>query len=278
MTRKCGHYRLRTVLVLVAFSVSAYGLQLTPDQRAAKHFERAGVLAKEHKLPEAEREYRAGLEIDPSSVTAYNNLGVIYFESGDFRRAADAFLQARRLRPGDADINFNLGLAFYKTGNCKDAIAPLAAGAASPQHMADAHYLLGACHYERKEWQTSIQELETARKAHPDDEKILFLLFNSYRNIGDRTQSLHAAAQLLESHPDSAFMYEMLGEAHDAAGQPREAEREFEHIPMRPNSISCWVTSIGGGGNTRRPSGRWRPRLASIQLLLRPISISAISP
>src|SRR5579884_3695194 len=186
MTNKFTSSGWMVALALVSLSISTQALQLDARQLAARHFARASLLAKQHKLPEAEQEYRAGLKLDPTSVAAYNNLGVLYFESGDFQRSINAFSQALRFRPGNADISFNLGLALFKTGNSKDAIA------------------------------------------HLNDGLILFLLFNDYRKIGERAESLRAAAELLKSSPDSFFVYEMLGEAHDAAGQPREAEIEFK--------------------------------------------------
>lgn len=216
------------ILALIALSSCACALQLSDRPSATEHFKHASVLAKEHRITEAEHEYRLGLQIDPTSIAAYNNLGVLYFATGDFQQAADAFGRAHRLHADDPEISFNLGLALFKSGNCPNAIAPLRAGAVSPRHATDAHYLLGACYFELKQWQKSIQELEAARKARPKDDKILFLLFNDYRNIGKPTQSLRAAADLLKNSPDSPLVYEILGEARDAEGQSQQAEQEFK--------------------------------------------------
>src|SRR5579872_7132314 len=111
MTNKFTSSGWMVALALVSLSISTQALQLDARQLAARHFARASLLAKQHKLPEAEQEYRAGLKLDPRSVAAYNNLGVLYFETGDFQRSINALSLGRRLVPGDTYMSLNLGWA-----------------------------------------------------------------------------------------------------------------------------------------------------------------------
>ena len=212
------------VLVLAALG-AAFG---TSSEPAAQHFARAGQLAQHGKIEEAEQEYRLGLALDPKSAEAHNNLAALYFQKHKFREAAAAFRKAHDLRPGDATISFNLGLALFSAGDPQAALTLLESGSADPKHRVDAQFLLGVCYFDLKQWGRSIRELEVVRRSRPDDEKVLFILAKDYHNTGEPTKSLDAATQLLKTHPDSLYLHEMLGEAYDMASQPQKAEEEFK--------------------------------------------------
>ena len=221
---ECQGWLLLGALSLWAFSLG-FGFQTR--ETALEHFERAGRLAQQGMRDDAVREYRLGLAMDDSSVAAFNNLGVLYFQQHDFQQAADAFTHARRLQPDDPAISFNLGLALYSTRNPQGAIAPLTAGVADPHHSIDAHFLLGACYGDLKQWRRAIEELELARKAKPADDKILFMLFKTYRLADEPNRALEAAVELLKTNPDSPFLHEVLATAYDTTSQPNEAEKEL---------------------------------------------------
>src|SRR5208283_4346434 len=212
------------VVILVAMGAT-FGAS---TESATQHFARASQLAQSGKVEEAEQEYRLGLALDPKSAEAYNNLAALYFQKHQFREAADFFGKAHGLRPGDATISFNLGLALFNAGDPQAALSPLERGSADPQHTVDAQYLRGVCYFDLKQWQRSIGELEVVRRSRPDDEKVLFILAKDYHNNGEPAKSLEAATQLLKTHPDSLYVHEILGEAYDMDNQPQKAEEEFK--------------------------------------------------
>jgi Flp pilus assembly protein TadD len=95
---------------------------LSDRQTAESHFTRAAELMQAGQLEEAEKEYRAGLEIAPGNPQALNHLGVIYFKKHDLRQAIATFKQADRLQPANAEIAFNLGPALYQNGESEAAL------------------------------------------------------------------------------------------------------------------------------------------------------------
>lgn len=194
---------------------------------AAQHFAQASQLAEQGRIKEAEQEYRAGLALDPTSAEGYNNLAALYFRTQQFRDAAAAFRKAHDLRPGDATISFNLGLALFSAGEAQAALGPLEYGTADPTHTVDAHFLLGVCYFELNRWSDSIKQLKIVRRSRPENEKVLFILAKDYHNSGKPAESLEAATELLKAHPNSIYAHEMLGEAYDSAGQFRSAEEEY---------------------------------------------------
>jgi Flp pilus assembly protein TadD len=71
---------------------------------------------------EALREARHAVEIDPLSMAAYNNLGVMYSYAGDPVRAKDAFDVAVALGPDAGGVISNLALTYSDLGRHADAI------------------------------------------------------------------------------------------------------------------------------------------------------------
>ena len=70
------------------------------------------------RLGQAERNLREAIELDESFVPAWNNLGVVLMEKGQYGEAALIFRQAFALDSGEsADIRDNLTLALAKSEN-----------------------------------------------------------------------------------------------------------------------------------------------------------------
>lgn len=69
----------------------------------------------------AQKEFEAILSQDPRHVSALNNRGNLYFASGDFERALDAYRTAEEVDPGDGGIRVNAALAYYRLGKLAEA-------------------------------------------------------------------------------------------------------------------------------------------------------------
>ncbi|MGH9067674.1 MAG: tetratricopeptide repeat protein, partial [Acidimicrobiales bacterium] len=139
-----------------------------------------------------------------------------------------AFRKALDLKPADATISFNLGLALFSADEPRAAVAPLERGSADPAHTVDAHLLVGVCYFDLNAWTRSIRELEMVRRVRASDQNALFILAKDYRNSGEPAKELQVAADLLKAHPDSPYVSEILGETYDMASEPEKAEEEFK--------------------------------------------------
>jgi len=214
-------------------------LVLSASTPAAEHFRRARAFAGAQRWAAAEREYLAGLALAPDDFDAQNNLGVVYFQQRRYERAASAFREAVKRRPGDAEFAFNLGLTLFRLSRSDEALPYLIIGTRSKVHAQDAHFIAGLCHFHAHRWPDTVRELESSRQAGKKDPEVLYLLVRAYKNAGHREKGIEVFSQLASAYPDSAFAHQLLGEAYDLTHDTAKAEAEFRATirtaPDRPD-------------------------------------------
>ncbi len=105
---------------------------MTPDIDEVLKTHRAG------RLDEAERDYRAILEDDPTCAQAWHLLGVIALQRGDPVAAEALIEKALALAPDDARAHNNYGVAAERQGRMNEAAVRFAKAAALDPDFADA--------------------------------------------------------------------------------------------------------------------------------------------
>ena len=93
--------------------------ELNPDYPPTKR-NLAAIFIKEKNFKEAEKILLKVVEKEQSSWD-YNNLGIIYSETGELNRAVKKFERAIELNEKSADANFNMGLVYLKMNKQKKA-------------------------------------------------------------------------------------------------------------------------------------------------------------
>jgi len=78
-------------------------------------------LAKHGRLKEAHAAFREALQLDPTEVLAYVNLGNLYDQEGEKADAEKAYQKALSLEPADPWAHYNLGLLFSEQGKLTEA-------------------------------------------------------------------------------------------------------------------------------------------------------------
>ncbi len=107
----------------------ARALEIDPqDESIRKNLARSRLLLGDRLLQagrsqQAEREYRASLEADPSEVRGWLALGDVQLRGRDVRGAIESYRWAVNLDPGSAEALVGLGQAFYNQGDLESALA-----------------------------------------------------------------------------------------------------------------------------------------------------------
>jgi tetratricopeptide (TPR) repeat protein len=113
---------------------------------------------------EAINAYHSCLEADPNHADALLNCGTLYYEDGNFEKAAELFRRALIARPQNPLGHFNLGSVLEELGELEEARRQLRQALILDANYCDAHYNLAsvceklrAFDEAREHWQTYIQ-------------------------------------------------------------------------------------------------------------------------
>ncbi|WP_238523481.1 tetratricopeptide repeat protein [Candidatus Methylacidiphilum infernorum] len=138
-----------------------------PDD-VQKLVDEASTLFSGQHYQEAAEKYRQILEKFPNSVTAWANLGVIYYQQGQLKEAENALAQALKLNPNDAFSHSILGIVYYQEGLFDNAVTELTrAIVINPNDPKTRNYLGIAC--SKKGWQEAAEkELRKALELDPN--------------------------------------------------------------------------------------------------------------
>jgi tetratricopeptide (TPR) repeat protein len=177
--------------------------ELTIPDRARREYSEAQKKLSHRDVPGAVQHLKRAVEIAPQFAAAWNNLGTIAYQSGDyklaesnFRRALDqdpaAFeplvnlggallslnklrealecnLRAVEIRPNDALANSQLGITYFQLGDLDRAMQYLTiAKRIDPGHFSHPQLVLAQIHLRRREPRAAADEFQDFLEQHPD--------------------------------------------------------------------------------------------------------------
>ncbi|MDP6698185.1 MAG: tetratricopeptide repeat protein, partial [Candidatus Latescibacteria bacterium] len=106
----------------------------------------------------------------------YNNLGLALLHQGEFARAADAYLAAIDIDPGNAAYHLNLGLAREKQGDDARALDAFAKAVALRPDYAKARLSLALAHRRLGQIDEARHALQLLLAQDPGNQTIIRLL------------------------------------------------------------------------------------------------------
>ena len=197
---------------------------------------------------EAERAYERAAELDPTNVRSLHNLGVLYYNRGEFAKARATFAKALAREPNVADLHFKVGLSTAQTGNREESRASFERATQIDLDHLDTHFQLALHHAHgaapaSKDRQKSIDALEhiLARcdeGVHYDEiERVCFLLGSFLDDFPDRGRhAVDIYRRGLKADPFFAPGHNNLGVLLMQAGQTIPALGEFKiAIQLQPD-------------------------------------------
>ena len=145
---------------------------------------------------QSETEYRAALSLDPDFVPAYVNLADLY---RIYRRddEGEAVLQAGlRELPGNADLQYALGLLCVRQGRVDQALHLLEGASRADPNRARYAYAYGLALHDSGRPKEGIAVMERALKQFPQDVDLLSALAAYARDSGDTVRADEYSKQL----------------------------------------------------------------------------------
>jgi tetratricopeptide (TPR) repeat protein len=226
------------ILLLSAAACGAQNAAVQEDQQQT-----ALALEQQGRNTEAEAAWRSWLEIHPTSAMACTHLGFLEARQEHYEEAIPLYRKALALGSTVPGLRLNLGLAYFKTGDVKDALAEFRTVLKStPQTSPDRQrlvILVGMCHYGLEQYAEAAPYLKEAVSRDPRNLELLLALEHSYlwskqyQNVLDT----YRAILLVDAESAEADMLagEALDEMKDALGAIQQFRAAVQADPKMPD-------------------------------------------
>jgi Flp pilus assembly protein TadD len=185
--------------------------------------------------------WRAEAEVDPL------RLAIGRLKAGDYPRGLQLLRIAQRLRPNDARVRYNLGMALSDTGQLDEALEHLRRAADDEPDVADVHVALGVALFRKGFIAEAKPVLESAVRLEPDNPYALRNLAGCLLRLDEpplqAIELLRKATTLL---PDDQQGWIGLGQALEAQGDHPGADDAYSRgIQTNPGSDLAEIAKKG---------------------------------
>jgi tetratricopeptide (TPR) repeat protein len=228
-------------------------------------FDRAYSAHRDGRLDDAERGYRATLELDPAHVDALHLLGVLRHQQGQHEEAADLVRRAADLRPQDAALQLNLGNALKALGQLDKAIERFRNALTLSPAFPMAHYNLGNAYALAGRHEDAVDAFQKSLRLQPMDASSHVNLGNALHALGRHREAVDSFRRALELRPGHAGAHNNLGMALNALGAADEATAHFRAaLKAEPRFVAARFNL----GNTLDATGRHQEAVAAFEAAL----------
>ena len=181
--------------------------------------------------------YNQILEIDPGHVSTLNNLGAIFKELGEPKKAKNCYEKAIEINPNYADAYNNLGVIFQELGEPKKAKSFFEKAIEINPNYADAYNNLGTILEKLNEFQNAKSSFEKAIEIDPNYINAHFNLGVIFQELGENQKAKDCYEKAIEINPNYINAHNNLGVIFQELGEPKKAKDCYEKaIEINPNN------------------------------------------
>lgn len=184
------------------YTVAASQLAVPP--RAVEEYRRAERRLNRRDVEGARKHLLRAVEIAPQFVAAWNYLGTIAYQSGDYESAEKFFRTALEHEPGSFTPVVNLGGTLLSLKRFQEALQYNRHAVAERPDDALANSQLGQNYYFLGDFERALKYLEEAKRLDPSHfSQPQLVLADIHLRRGDRTRAIAELEDFLARHPDS---------------------------------------------------------------------------
>jgi len=203
-------------------------------------------------LTAAETAFRQALKLQPDSLPARANLGVVYMRRKDWPRALAEFRTAERLAPDNPGVEINIGLAYFRQGDYTSAIPPFQTVLKANPSSLQSRYLLGLCYFATEQYSDAANTLQPLWPQENEKMPYLYVLALSANKAANPALEREALERLYAVGGNSAQYHLFIGrawlmrqQAANAVRELQEAVRLDRQLPFAHYSLGVAYTSLG---------------------------------
>jgi tetratricopeptide (TPR) repeat protein len=211
----------------ICLLVSASAQQ--PDRAVIeRYYQEAQRALAEKRLDVAVKAYESLTRVDPNTAENYAQLGLVRYMQGSFAAAVSAFRRALQLKPTLPQVDVLLAICLSELGHYAEAEPGLVKGF---QHPPDAptKRLVGLellrSYSRRRELDKAAQIAIKLSQLYPDDPEVLYYAGRLYGDAAYQTMQ-----RLSQVAPDSVWVHQAAGEAHEVQGHYELAIVEYQKV------------------------------------------------
>jgi len=192
------------------------------------------------RLDAAEAGYRKILSRDPRCADAHHLLGMVLWQRGDTKGAAERIRKAVALAPGIAPFHNNLGLVLESAGRREEAIARFREAVRLSPGYAEAHANLGRALERERRYPEAIRSLREAVRLKPGFIEAQYRLGCALLASGELPEAVRAFEEVLRRNPDHLEANVNLGGALKRLGRFEEALHSCRRaVAISPESAAA---------------------------------------
>lgn len=214
-TRVCSVLALVLVFVCGTAPTTARAKQsqtprksITDTAKTSPLLLEAGDLLHQGSFDAAKIKIQEEIQRNPSSVEAYNLLGIVETNQKDYPGATKAFEQALKLAPNSTGTLNNFGNLYVAEGKLESAEAEFRKALRLEPANRDGNYNLGLLLLAKKQPSDAIVHL---LRVHPLDNATRFNLTRAYLAAGKTAEALKAASELSAQDKNDVQLHYTLG-------------------------------------------------------------------
>jgi putative PEP-CTERM system TPR-repeat lipoprotein len=201
----------------------------------AGHYLLGQLYASRRDTAAAIREYSDVLRLDPSALTAQNQLARLHLASGQAYVASGFADQLTKARPDDTQARLLLIRTLLAQGDLKRADSETRALLTAAPQLVDAHVIAGTLAVLKKDLGAARQSFERARALDDKAFEPVDGLIAVELAAGRRAAAIALAEGRLAEDPGSAMYLQLAGRTYAMAGAMDKAERAFRQaIDLEP--------------------------------------------
>ncbi|MDP6933987.1 MAG: tetratricopeptide repeat protein, partial [Myxococcota bacterium] len=230
-----------------ALAIYRQGLGHAPDDSALVAGV-IGVLRKLGRLDEAIAEAKAALVTNANNIRAYDNLGLVYLDQGNFDLAWFIYQKALNGIEGadqDAMLHGNLGRVYLAMGKSPQAQAELEKALELDASLVLALMQLSQAHMDDRNWESTVEFLERARDIEPDNPAIHQNLGIAYRGVKRYDEAKASYQKALDLDPSNPDPYLNLAVIHG------------DHLQEFESAIEALDNYVANGGTDEERVAAW---------------------
>lgn len=191
--------------------------------------------------------WQRAIQYAPSSWSTHYNLGLAYLgiKQNDLARAE--LLEAKRLKPDQANVYNNLALAQAASGDLDNAVTNVRTALSLDPRLLEAHNNLGAFLYDKGEFAEAKQEFLIVIQRDPSSASARFNLGRTLAALGDFKEAIRQFETVLAAQPEDREAHYQLGLSYAAAGRKADAIREIQralNYPADENTMRTMKTRL----------------------------------